>query len=53
LKKLADKVSLELNISDETIEIKGEWFEPVIEKTLGGKDVKVLEIDNTTVVVEL
>lgn len=51
-KMIANGNSIELEISGDRIEVRGEWFVPVIEKTLGGKDVKVLEIDKTTVVVE-
>lgn len=45
--------SITVDLDGESVEVKGEWFDVEMEKTLGGKGVEVLEVGNTIVVVEI
>jgi valyl-tRNA synthetase len=51
--RLIKEGSMKVRVGSEQIEVKSEWFDVIIEKRLGGKDVEVLELRNAVVVVEL
>jgi len=53
VERLVRGEKITVRISGDEVDVQGEWFEPVEEKTFEGKDVEVLEVNGAVVIVEL
>ncbi len=51
--RLLKEGAIQINLDGASVEVKAEWFEAVTEKSIEGKEVEMLETENSVVFVEV